>query len=413
MLAGTNITLLVGGSIAAYKSAELVRELVKRGAKVHVVMSDAAAKFIAPLTLQTLSGNVVTTDLFDEAREAQINHIWLADRADLVLAAPATADFIAKAAAGMADDALTTVLLATKAPVLIAPAMNVNMWENPITQRNVSTLREHGMHFINPQEGELACGWFGSGRLADLDVLIHKLEYVLSPKDLVGSHVIVSAGPTREAIDPVRFVSNRSSGKMGYAIARVAQLRGAHVSLVSGPTSLKPPVGVDFYPVLTAVEMRDKIFELAKQKRTSTTDEGPTQFIFMAAAVTDHRPAKASKSKVKNEKDASYKLEMAPNPDILFELGSARDEISKSSGCELKIVGFSVETGPDDEVVASATEKLKRKKADLIVGNSAAEAFERDTNRVWLLDRVGREEEIATADKSLVAHKIISAALRV
>jgi phosphopantothenoylcysteine decarboxylase/phosphopantothenate--cysteine ligase len=412
MLAGANVTLLVGGSIAAYKSAEIVRELMRRGAKVHVVMSAAATKFISPLTLQTLSGNMVTTDLFDEVRESQINHIWLADRADIVLVAPATADLIAKAAAGVADDALTTVLLATKSPVVFAPAMNVNMWENAITQRNVETLKSLGYHFVAPDEGELACGWIGRGRLADLDVLCHRLTFVLSPKDLAGSHVVVSAGPTRESIDPIRFVSNRSSGKMGYAIAHAAQLRGATVSLVSGPTTLQPPPDVAVYRVVTAQEMRNTVFELVKRRRHREGEESPTQFVFMVAAVTDHMPKSASKTKLKNDKHASYQIEMVPTPDILMELGEQRKAVEAASGCELKIIGFSAETGDDEHVVASAEDKLKRKKADLIVGNSAEEAFERDTNRVWLLDRVGRQEEIATADKLLVAHKIVSAALR-
>ncbi len=419
MLAGVQITLLVGGSIAAYKSAELVRELVRRGAKVHVVMSSAATKFISPLTMQTLSGNAVTTDLFDEVRESQINHIWLADSADIVLAAPATADFIAKAAAGIADDALSTVLLATKSRVVIAPAMNVNMWQNPITQRNVKTLKDLGMRFVDPEEGELACGWTGKGRLADQDLLVHALEEVLSPKDLVGSHVVVTAGPTREAIDPIRFVSNRSSGKMGYAIAGVAQLRGAKVSLVSGPTALDAPFGVDFHKVTTAKEMHDKVFELvtAKGEAASAGAKGAgakaSQLVFMVAAVTDHSPAASSLNKVKNDKSAGYQLEMVPSPDILSELGEQRKDIEAKSGRVLKIVGFSAETGADEQLVASAIDKLKRKNCDLMVGNLVSESFERDTNRVWLVDRGGRQEEVALADKDLVAKKIVDAALRV
>lgn len=290
MFAGIQVTLLVGGSIAAFKSAEIIRELTKRGAKVHVVMSESACKFISPLTLQTLSGNLVTTDLFDEVREAQINHIWLADQADVVLAAPATADFIAKAAAGIADDSLTTVLLATKAPIIIAPAMNVNMWNNPLTQRNVETLRAQGVKFVDPEEGELACGWTGKGRLAEIDALMYSIKETLTPKDLRGSRVLVTAGPTREPLDPIRFISNRSSGKMGYAIAQVAQLRGATVYLVSGPTSLPPPPGVHYSQVTTAQEMRDKVFELATQPVGEVAeDELAMQFVFMVAAVTDRK----------------------------------------------------------------------------------------------------------------------------
>ncbi|MBP9837118.1 MAG: bifunctional phosphopantothenoylcysteine decarboxylase/phosphopantothenate--cysteine ligase CoaBC [Proteobacteria bacterium] len=405
------VTLLVSGSIAAYKSAEIVRELVRRGMKVQVVMSHAATKFISPLTLQSLSGTPVTTDLFDEVREAKINHIRLADSANIVVAAPATADLIAKTAAGFADDALTTVILATKAPILFAPAMNVNMWRNPLTQRNVEALKKMGMHFVEPTEGELACGWFGQGRLAEMDSLMHGIEYTLTNKDLRGSHVIVSAGPTREAIDPVRFVSNRSTGKMGFSIAKVAQLRGAKVSLVSGPCSLVPPIGVDFYPVNTACEMRDKIFDLATRHEGDKTDL-PTQFIFMSAAVTDHGPAVTSATKLKQDKKASYRLEMVPNPDILMELGDQREKIEEKSKRVLKLIGFSAETGEDEEVVAWAKEKLYKKNADLIIGNNVNDGFEKDTNRVWVLDKGGRQEELATSDKELIAKKIIDAALR-
>lgn len=415
MFAGKNITLLIGGSIAAYKSAELVRELVKQGARVHVVMSEAATKFISSLTLQTLSGNPVTTDLFDERKEGEISHIWLADHADLVLVAPATADIIAKVAAGLAGDALTAVLLATKAPIVIAPAMNVNMWSNQITQGNVAKLRSVGMHFVEPEEGELACGWVGQGRLAENESILSLMAYVLAAKDLRGSHVVVTAGPTREPIDPIRFVSNRSSGRMGYALAQVAYLRGAHVSLISGPTSLAAPAGVEFYRVNTAAEMRAKVFELVMRVEPQlSTGSRPSQFVFMAAAVTDHSPVAPAKSKIKHDKSKSYALEMEPSPDILKELGARRSEIEQSSQAVLKLVGFAAETSEDDaELIGWATEKLKNKNADLMVGNPANESFERNTNRVWLLDQSGRQEEIATADKEVVASKIISAALRV
>lgn len=414
MISGKTITLLVGGSIAAYKSAELVRELIRAGARVQVVMSKAACEFISPLTLQTLSGNRVSVDLFDEQSEAEIGHIKLADTADLLLVAPATADLIAKFAAGIADDALTTVLLATKAPVLIAPAMNVNMWLNPLTKRNVETLKSFGHSFVEPEEGDLACGWTGPGRLAEITAVFDAIRYVLSPKDLKGSHVIVTAGPTRESIDPIRFVSNRSSGKMGFAIARLAHYRGAKVSLVSGPTKQKAPEGIKVYPVVTAREMRDKVFELLQPESSASgpASKGSAQFVFMAAAVTDHSPASPSGVKVSKDKSSSYMLEMQPSPDILFELGEAREQLEGRIGRKLKIVGFSAETGDDEVVVAAAVEKLKRKKADLMVGNSA-EFFERDTNRVWLLDRQGRQEEVATADKETIAAKIINAALRV
>lgn len=418
MLAGKNITLLVGGSIAAYKSAELVRELVRRGSKVHVVMSQAATEFLSPLTLQTLSGNVVTTDLFDPVRESQINHIWLADHADLVLVAPASADIIARAAGGLADDAVTTVLLATRAPVIIAPAMNVNMWTNRLTQRNVKTLTELGMVFVDPDEGELACGWVGQGRFAEMSRVIYALESASSPKDLRGSHIVVSAGPTQEPIDPVRFVSNRSAGRMGYAIARVAQLRGAHVSLVSGPTQLPVPEGVDFYPVSTAREMRDRIFELTMKPEPrvvdpkSGRDTNPSQFVFMAAAVADHQPAVTSGVKIKHPANANYTLEMVPSPDILLELSERRAEIEEASQARLKLIGFAAEAGDAEELITWATEKLKKKNADLMVGDPVDISLGRDTNRVWLLDRGGRQEEITNADKDLIASRIIASAMR-
>ncbi len=412
MITGTNVTLLVGGSIAAYKAAELTRELVKKGARVHVVMSDSATKFITPLTMQSLSGNLVTTDLFDEMRESRINHIWLADHADIVLVAPATADIIARAAAGMANDSLTTVLLATKAPVIFAPAMNVNMWQNPITQRNVQTLRDLGMHFVEPGEGELACGWFGPGRFAELEDILHTISYVRAAKDLNGSHVVIAAGPTQEPLDPVRFISNRSSGRLGFALARVACWRGARVSLVSGPTALEPPPGVEFYPVGTAVEMRDKVVELASRKIESVDGRG-VQFVFMPTAVTDHMPKSFSKTKLKQETRGNLALELVPTPDILQELGERREQIAKSSGRSVKLIGFMAETADEDELLDGAREKLEKKNADLMVINAFDPTFEESAIRVWVVDRAGRQEEIASAEETLTASKIVSAALRV
>lgn len=414
MLGGKNITLLVGGSIAAYKSAELVRELVRRGAQVHVAMSRAAQEFITPLTLQTLSGNPVTTDLFDAVREHEIGHIWLADRADLVVVVPATADLIAKAAAGMADDIVSTVLLATQAPVVFAPAMNVNMWNNPLTQRNVATLTSLGIHFVAPEEGELACGWVGQGRLAERDALIHAIEASVTPQDLTGSHVIVSAGPTLEPVDPVHFFSNQSNGRMGYAIAQVAQRRGAHVSLVTGPTELPLPLGVDVYRVTTAREMRDRIFELAGRVEPPVAGKSrASQFVFMVAAVTDHQPAASSSVKLKYDRSKGYQIQMEPSPDILRELGERRRNLEEQSGTVLKLIGFCAGTGDIEEVRTWASQKLEKKDADLMVGNRESDVSAPDSSRVWLLDRIGRQEEIATADKELVSGKIIDAALRV
>lgn len=410
MLAGKNIVLLVGGSIAAYKSAEIVRELVRRQAQVRVVMSEAALRFITPLTLQTLSRNPVTTDMFDEAQEGAISHIELADSADVVLAAPATANFIAKLAAGLADDPPSCIVLATRAPVVLAPAMNVHMWENPLTQRNTALLSERGMHIVCPAEGELACGYAGRGRLAEIDDILDGLDYATTAKDLVGCRVVVSAGPTREALDPVRFVSNRSSGKMGFALARMAYFRGAEVELVSGPTSLCPPKGIGYHPVLSAEEMRNRIIELVNRPSSGFPAENSSQYVFMAAAVTDHRPEQASDVKLKLDKNRSYSIEMAPCPHILTELGETRESIESRSGRELKIIGFSAETGDEEQLLAWSREKLKARKVDMIVANFAADSFEKDTNRVWLLPAFGREEEVSTADKFRVAAKIISSA---
>lgn len=405
MLSGKRITLLVTGSIAAYKSAELVRELIKSGNEVRVVMSRGAREFITPLTLQTLSGHQVTTELFDLSQESEIGHIQLADDADVVVVAPASANLIARAANGMADDACTAVLLATKAPIVMAPAMNVNMWENPLTQQNVAKLAAIGVQFVTPGEGELACGWHGPGRLADLSQLMDAIAAATYPKNMRGMRVLVAAGPTREDLDPVRYISNHSSGKMGYALARAARFRGADVTLVSGPTHLSAPEGVKTIRVTNAVEMREQIFSTLP---SLTKDEGHC-LVFMVAAVSDHRPAEVSAKKLKLDKASDQVLKLTPNPDILAELGKRRGEFEKKA--QLKIIGFAAETGDVSELVDSARDKLTRKKADLIVGNFAGEAFGGETNRVWLIDRE-RAEEVAAAKKIVIADRIINAALR-
>ena len=285
MLDGSSITLIVSGSISAYKSAYLLRELVKKSVNVRVVMTKSACEFITPLTMQTLSNSPVTTSMFDYAQEAAIGHIDLADNTDLILVAPASASIIAKAAHGIADDIATTILLASKAKKVFVPAMNVNMWENSITKENVETLRRHGMVVIEPDSGDLACGWIGAGRFPESDRIIAELEFHFSTKELSGSRVIVTAGPTLEPIDPIRYVSNRSTGKMGYALAQVARAKDAKVHLVSGPSSLKIPSGVTFHQVETAQQMHDLVFSLA-----NTNDQPAAkskQLIFMAAAVQE------------------------------------------------------------------------------------------------------------------------------
>lgn len=407
-----NVTLLVGGSIAAYKSAEIVRELVKEGCRVSVGMSKAAQEFITPLTMQTLSNRPVFCDLFDLHSEATIGHIQIADKADVVVVAPATADILAKAAAGMADDVVTTVLLAAKCPVLFVPAMNVNMWEHPAVRRNVDVLRAMGMHVAEPESGELACGWTGPGRLPEVRHIVQLIQGQMTPKDLTGSHVIVSAGPTREPLDPIRFLSNRSSGRMGYAIARNAVQRGAVVSLVTGPTSIDPPLGVIVYRVNTAQEMRTQMMELVSRGAQGVDATPLTQFVFMVAAVSDHRPKHPSPTKLKTNNQKPFSLELEPTTDILHEIGEKKSDLEKQCGRVIRLVGFAAETGDPEEVLDWAKSKLEAKNLDLVVGNLADEAFEKDTNRVWLLDRIGRQEEVSTAEKDLIASLIISAALK-
>ncbi|MCB0343910.1 MAG: bifunctional phosphopantothenoylcysteine decarboxylase/phosphopantothenate--cysteine ligase CoaBC [Bdellovibrionales bacterium] len=408
MISGSTIVLMVGGSIAAYKSAELIRLLKKKDARVRVVLTEAGAKFITPMTLQTLAGERVRAETFSLQEEAAVGHIELADSADAVLVAPATADLIAKAANGIADDLCTTVLLASTAPLVFAPAMNVNMWNNAATQENVSKLRARGALVLEPGDGFLACGWTGSGRLPEYDAILQALGTATSPQDYAGTRVLVTAGATREHLDPIRFVSNRSSGKMGYAIAQSAASRGADVTLISGPSALTPPAGVKTINVTTALEMHRAVME--QVGAPADLKKHQKQYVFMVAAVSDHRPAEISSSKLKHSKDEEYSIRMVPSPDILRELGSTRESIEAQSGMPLRLIGFAAETGEQDELIAWAQEKLTKKNSDLIVGNFAHDSFEKNTNRVWLLDRTGRQEEISTADKLLVAAKIVARA---
>jgi len=405
-LAGKKITLLVSASIAAYKSAELIRELTRRGAIVQVAMTQGATEFIGALTLQTLSKHPVMCSLLDCAEEAAIGHSQLADEADLVVAAPATADLLAKAAAGIADDAPSTILLATKAPVLFAPAMNVNMWQHAATQTNVKTLRERGASFVDPEEGDLACGWYGSGRLAETHAIVEEIERALSDQSYTATEVIVSAGATQEAMDPIRFFSNRSTGRMGYAIARQAAIEGAKVTLISGPTELKVPNRVSVKRVITAEEMRDAMIEAA----SSAGSPGTNRYVFMVAAVSDHRPEVVSDTKVKYPKSEAYEVKMIPNPDVLAELGDRREELERESGTNLKLVGFAAETGDEEELLSWGKKKLSDKKVNMIVANFAHDGFASQTNRVWLLRANGRDEEVSTADKDLIAQKILARA---
>jgi len=388
MLAGKKIVLGVTGGIAAYKSAELVRELVRAKAQVWVIMTRNAREFVTPLTFQTLSGNPVSTDLFNLLGESEIGHISLADRADILVIVPATANIIGKIAGGIADDLLSTVVFAARAPVLLAPAMNVHMWENPICRDNIHKLRARGYHFIDPEAGELACGYEGKGRLAEIPAVVEEIRFVLSPKDFVGETVLVTAGPTVEDLDPVRFLSNRSSGKMGYALAKAARRRGAEVILVNGPTSLPPPPKVRRISVRSALEMREAVFHHLEK----------ASILLMAAAVSDYRPKQAAGHKVKKT-SAPAALELERNPDILSEAG-------RSKGNRL-FVGFAAET---QNLLKNAKEKLAQKNLDLIVANDVSQpgaGFRVDTNIAKIIDRSGRAEKLPLMSKEDLADRIL------
>jgi phosphopantothenoylcysteine decarboxylase / phosphopantothenate---cysteine ligase len=396
------ITLGVSGGVAAYKSAELVRRLQQEGHSIQVVMTRAAREFITPLTFAALSGQKVITDLFagegsgnGEANlESAIEHIAVAQRTDLLVVAPATADILAKFAQGIANDFLSTLYLASTAPVVVAPAMNVNMWQHPATQKNVATLRARGVLIVEPGEGYLACGMIGPGRLAGQEEIVKAIQQIVQEKhDLAAETVLVTAGPTCEDIDPVRFLTNRSSGKMGYAIAEAAAARGAHVVLITGPTSLESPKGVERIDVRTAAEMLQ-----AAQKHFVAS----TVAIF-AAAVADYRAAEPSASKIRRTHE-SLTIRLEPNPDILATV--ARDK------GERLVVGFAAET---DHVAENARKKLAAKNADLIVANDVTAegaGFNVDTNVVTFFARDSREATLPQLGKTQVAHRILDEALR-
>jgi len=394
------ITLGVTGGIAAYKSAELVRRLQDEGHSIQVVMTRAAREFITPLTFAALSGQRVITDLFtnqpgeEGSLDSAIDHIAVAQRTDLLLVAPATADILAKFARGVADDFLTTLYLASTAPVVIAPAMNVNMWQHVATQENVATLKARGVRIVEPSEGYLACGMTGSGRLAEQEEILKAVREVLkAEQDLAGDSVLVTAGPTCEDIDPVRFLTNRSSGKMGYAVAAAAARRGARVALVSGPTSLETPQRVERIDVRTAEEM----LRAVQERFTACT------IAVFAAAVADYRPAEKASQKIKRGKDA-VTLRLEPNPDILAT-------VAREKG-ERLLIGFAAET---ERVAENARKKLTQKNADLIVANdvsSKGAGFDHDTNIVTLFSRDGRDLPLPRLSKAEAAQRILDEALR-
>ncbi len=388
MLEQKNIILGVCGGIAAYKAVELLRLLTKAGANVHVIMTHAAREFVAPLTFQTLSSNPVHTELFDLISEQEIGHISLADRADLFIIAPATANVIGKIAAGIADDLLTTTVMATKAPVLFAPAMNVNMYTNPIYQENEQKLQRLGYLFEAPVRGSLACGWEGEGKLAAPEAIFESAVAALTKKDLAGLKIMITAGPTREEIDPVRYISNHSSGKMGYALARAARRRGAQVLLVSGPTALKKPDSVTVVNVTSAAEMQSEVMARVAQ----------FDVVIKAAAVADYRPLVRNSVKIK-KKSSQIAIELVKNPDILADLGKLKQRPF--------LVGFAAET---NALAENAAQKLSKKNLDMIVANDVSQpdaGFNVDTNRALLLFKDGTSIECTLMSKDQLAEAIL------
>lgn len=385
------ILLAISGGIAAYKTPELVRALRRAGHEVRCVLTPEAARFVSPLSLQAVSGESVRQDLFDPSEEGEIDHIRLADGADLVVVAPCTANLMAKMAHGLADDLVAAVLLATRAPILVAPAMNVNMWEHPATRANLETLRARGLHFVGPDAGELACGWEGAGRMSDPAVVAEAAQSLLGPKSLAGERVVVTAGGTAEPIDAVRALTNRSSGKMGFAIAAEAHRRGAEVVLVAGVTSLPTPYGVRRVDVRSALEMREAV--LAELEAAT--------IVVKAAAVADFRPSEALPRKIKKEDlgdEPRMTLELVPNPDILQEISARKGDRT--------IVGFAAES---HDVVEAARRKLRRKGCDLIVANDISRAdagFEVDENAVTFVWPSGEVEALSLLSKAGVASEL-------
>lgn len=386
MFKGKNVVLGVTGSIAAYKAADIASKLTQKGLAVDVVMTRAAQQFVTPLSFRSITHRPVVTDMFDLASEYSVEHVALAERADVMVVAPATANAIAKMAAGIADEILYSTVLATRAPVIIAPAMDVGMWQNPVTQENVNRLRSRGFIVVGPGYGRLASGLVGMGRLVDNEEILGTIYHVLGRKgDLAEKQIVVSAGGTQEPIDLVRFVGNRSSGKMGYAVAEAARDRGAIVTLITGPTALPTPAGVDVMQVQTAAQMRDAVLKAA----------AAADVLIMAAAVADYRPAAVAEGKIKREAD-SLTLELVKTTDILAEVKG-----------DLIKVGFAAES---EDMVSRATEKLKKKHLDLIVVNDITakdSGFDADTNRVTFINRKGETEQLPLMMKSEVAHRIL------
>lgn len=381
-----NVVLGVTGSIAAYKACDIVSRLRKQGVDVHVILTRAGAEIITPLALETMSANPVVVDMFHRENPWEVEHISLAKRADVFLVAPATANFLGKAAHGIADDMLTTTILATRAPVLVAPAMNVNMYENPVVQENIALLKKRGWHFIEPDAGLLACGDVGKGRLAEPEAIVAAAMELLYPRrDLAGKHVLVSAGPTQERIDPVRYITNRSSGKMGYAIAEAAAARGALVTLISGPVTLPVPEGVERVNVISSQDM----FEAVHAAFDSCDG------LIMAAAPADFTPAAFAEQKIKKNGREGMTLELAATRDILKSIGERKRQ--------QRVMGFAAET---EHLAENAAKKLEAKNLDMIAANdvtAAGAGFAVDTNAVTLYKRDGSSEQSGTMPKRALA----------
>jgi phosphopantothenoylcysteine decarboxylase / phosphopantothenate---cysteine ligase len=392
MLAGKKIVLGVTGSIAAYKAAILASTLHQAGAQVDVIMTEAATKLVTPLTFQSLTGRPVHVDMFRLLDQTDITHVSLGVGADLLVVAPASANTLAKMAMGMADNLLTTTVLAARCPVVVAPAMDADMYAHPATQENVAKLRQRGVVVVDPEFGHLASGLVGQGRLADVEEILGRIRWVLGREgDLAGVNLLVTAGGTQEPIDPVRVITNRSSGKMGYAIAEAALARGANVTLVSAPTAMTPPTAAKLVPVTTAAEMCEEV--LSKMRHVDV--------LVMAAAVADFRVDQAATQKMKRG-EKNMPLSLVPNPDILMETLK-----EKNGSHRLLRVGFAVES---EKLLEGAKDKLTRKRLDLIVANrvdAAGGVFGSDQNEVVMLDRTGRQIDVPVASKLRIAHRIL------
>ncbi|MBR2916036.1 MAG: bifunctional phosphopantothenoylcysteine decarboxylase/phosphopantothenate--cysteine ligase CoaBC [Clostridia bacterium] len=389
-LTGKTILIGVTGGISIYKTLDVISALNKLGANVKVMMTESATEFVSPLTFEAMSRNPVYTSLFDKKNAWKIPHISLSKEADLIAIIPATANIIGKIANGIADDMVTSTVVAATSPVMIAPAMNTNMYHNPITQKNIEALKDLGYLFITPASGTLACGDIGDGKLASVEAIVEAIKgQLLYPeKDLLGKKILVTAGPTQEAIDPVRYITNHSSGKMGYAIAKAALLRGAEVTLVSGPVNLTVPSRAEVINITSAKEMYDAVMENAEN----------ADIIIKAAAVADYRPENIAENKIK--KGGELSIPLSQNPDILKSLG-------EKFGGEKVLVGFCMET---EDLIENASKKLKSKNLDFIVANSLNEkgaGFKGDTNIVTIIDKSGNKTDIPLSQKEDIANKIL------